>query len=623
MNSKISMVTEKLLRGMGINVQFEDCMYRVLPSVQDNGDSIVYLYRTGDIDFSVKAVSSDDGVVLYADMKSLKSLKNEAVTFDFDIEFADKVLTYFHDKPFWMFGGYPKANSELENGIQGLLLEKESVNYGFVFLVGDVFFTEGDKNGLHLRLGSDGYNAFSGPVLSMSASDGAIESVRKAFENAHGCGAITVPLRKDRKYPDLFEDFGWCTWNTFYQDVTADKIYAKLDEFRSKNVKLRWMIIDDGWSKVNDKGRLVSFEAEPSKFPDGLKECVRRIKEDYGVQYVGVWHSFASYWSGISEELANEYAPFVDRTVKGWIIPGTDEFRSYVYWNAWHSYLAECGVDFVKVDNQSSLREQYEGSGSYVKAARATHEGLERSVRKNFSGRIINCMGMDMVDELTRPYSAVSRNSDDFFPDVPNGFAKHVKQNVYSAIWQSQVHYCDYDMWWSGKSAPVQSGVLRAISGGPVYVSDAQGDTDRSYIYPVAGNDGSLCRLEDAAMPTDDCIYCDPEKEKKLLKIFNRAGENYALAVYNISLCGIKERFSFNVIPDIDTSKEYVAYEYFTKKFINVDFENGVELDTSSDFVACYSIYPVKEEDGKKYIELGDTDRYVSINTPVKNKYYI
>ena len=119
-------------------------------------------------------------------------------------------------------------------------------------------------------------------------------------------------------------------------------------------------------------------------------------------------------------------------------------------------------------------------------------------------------MGMDMENVLARPFTAVNRNSDDFFPNRERGFISHIIQNVYSAIWHDQMYYCDFDMWWSMHESAVQSGVLRAISGSPVYVSDKIGESNAANIAPVvAGEDAGyayIC-IEDKCVGKVPLVY--------------------------------------------------------------------------------------------------------------------
>ena len=95
----------------------------------------------------------------------------------------------------------------------------------------------------------------------------------------------------------------------------------------------------------------------------------------------------------------------------------------------------------MKVDSQSSLKCQYENVYPLAAAARNIHNALEGAA-SIMDDRIINCMGMAMENILSRQNSAVSRNSDDFVPGRKNGFAEHLLQNAYNALyhvgWRSE-----------------------------------------------------------------------------------------------------------------------------------------------------------------------------------------
>ena len=146
-------------------------------------------------------------------------------------------------------------------------------------------------------------------------------------------------------------------------------------------------------------------------------------------------------------ELCIEWRDCLSENPAGLIFPSLDEEKAFRFWDAWHSYLACCGVDFVKVDNQSAWPRFIEGMMSTVEGTRHEHRAIERSIFKNFGGAVINCMGMDAENVLSRPKSALSRNSDDFFPDKERGFTDHLLQNVYNAVWHGQMYFCDFDMW--------------------------------------------------------------------------------------------------------------------------------------------------------------------------------
>lgn len=626
-------VSGKILGNMALTAAYGDGeTERLIPAVTENGKTTEWVYTGTNIECgSVRAVHEDGTTVFFADFKTKKPLAGmRCIRFGVSFSSADEVVASYHDKDWWMLPSFPKSASgeePMRRETENLIVHSGALHYALTTLCGDIFRCDAEGDELALSIRCEGFSELHGPFLAVTASTEPIKAVENNYLGARKMGAIPVPLIAERPYPELFEYFGWCTWNTFYQNVTSEGIYKKLTEFKEKKVPIKWMIIDDGWSVLKDN-KLLGLGCDKNKFPEGLDGCVRRIKEEFGVEYVGVWHAFNGYWDGIHPEsdINEKYADCLVSVEDGMTkaIPspfGDDSFR---FWDDWHEFIEKSGVDFLKVDNQSSSYRYLKNTLPTVVGARNTHAALERSINKHFGGIVINCMGMDMENVLSRPGTAVTRNSDDFFPDIPNGFAKHIAQNVYSAIWHSQMYHCDYDMWWSGRSAPVQSGLLRALSGGPVYVSDAMGETNPDNIFPVCGHDGDLCRLDGAAMPTADCVYTDCEKEKRLLKIFNRSGDAFVLGAFNISGCEISESFDFDVIPGISKEIEYIAYEYFTKKFTRVNFSEACALTLPSDGVACYNLYPIVHPDPKTdegaYILLGDTERYVSVSSRTKVK---
>ena len=81
------------------------------------------------------------------------------------------------------------------------------------------------------------------------------------------------------------------------------------------------------------------------------------------------------------------------------------------------------------------MKNYYDGEKSIGQVAYGTHIGLEAAVCSYFDGRIINCMGMEPENIWNRTITAISRNSDDFMPNNKSGFAEHLLQNAYNALY--------------------------------------------------------------------------------------------------------------------------------------------------------------------------------------------
>ncbi|HIX93343.1 MAG TPA: alpha-galactosidase [Firmicutes bacterium] len=624
-------IKSKLLSGFAADVScIRGVSGRLAEFSEEIGDdSVVVTFKPeyGLERFAIRVDLSDNSAVLSLDAKipvqngAYRGFSPEhAVSFTLgDVE-PDALLGSHHDCPWWMYPAFVKSFDELKPRTQSLLVKSGEQNYYMLPLTGDNFYCEINSGRLYISSDTSGICRLTGAFLAVSVSADPYKAVDDCFKYAREVGAIRVPLKAERTLPELFRGFGWCTWDAFYAKVTSKGIFEKLDEFREKNIPVKWVIIDDGWIQNRDS-RLTSFEENREKFPEGFKATIARMKEEYGVEKVGVWHAFNGYWNGVDPNSALYYGQRdnLDVTPSGVVVPSFDEDKAFRFWDSWHSYLASVGVDFVKVDNQSSNSAYINGALPTAEGCRKAHNALERSVYKNFGGAIINCMGMDMENVLARPHSAVSRNSDDFFPRRERGFVKHLVQNVYNAIWHGQLYYCDFDMWWSDHESAVQSGVLRAISGSPIYVSDEVNKSSRDAILPVVEDDGRVMLCDNAARPTLDCMYGFGD----VLTIWNQSGGSfggtiYGAAAFNLSDSEVKGSLAAADIPGLDG--DYVAYEYFTKKFTRVNKGSLLDYSLGVNGVAVWSIYPVLRDDSGEYILLGDVSKYLPIASGHKVK---
>ncbi|MCQ2433052.1 MAG: alpha-galactosidase [Clostridia bacterium] len=597
---------------------------------EEKGDGVRMVYETQNSASAGIDVKNSGGTVMFSiDAPIVRGwgtssafLPEKAVSLTLGDMQPEALVCNYHDNPWWMLPSHGNTFAEIPAKTQGLLILHGGKHYHILPLCGDNFRCEIEGDTVSLTSDTSALQRLSGAFLAVTEADDPFTAVRENYENARACGAVRVPLRTERKFPEIFEGFGFCTWDCFYKNITSEKLYEKMDEFKEKNIPVRWVMLDNGWLSNDGNMMLTDFEENREKFPEGLRGTIRRLKEDYGVRYVGVWHTFSGFWEGVlpGSKLYEEQKANLITTPGGFCLPGPDEEHAFRFWDTWHGYLADCGVDFLKVDSQSSHSGHILGVLPTVEGCRISHSALERSIDKHFGGIVINCMGMDMENVLSRPRSAVNRNSDDFFPKRERGFIKHLIQNAYNAVWHGQMYHCDYDMWWSDHESAVQSGVLRAISGSPVYVSDEVGRSRRETIMPLITEDGMIMRCDGPAVPTLDCVYTDCPKEDKLLKIRNRSGDCFGLAAFNVSDHSVTDTVDFGAIPDLPDG-DFMAYEYFSKTWQPITRKTVISLSLPKDDTAVWSIYPVMNPGTPDaFIMAGDESKYLPIAAKDKKK---
>jgi raffinose synthase len=114
--------------------------------------------------------------------------------------------------------------------------------------------------------------------------------------------------------------------------------------------------------------------------------------------------------------------------------------------------------------------------------------------------------------------SAVWRNSDDYYPKKPESHGVHLCANAANALWSASFAIPDWDMFHSGHEAGWFHGAARAISGGPVYVSDVPGKHDPALIRALTLSGGRVARPQPARV-ADSRILVDCTQEDRLLLI--------------------------------------------------------------------------------------------------------
>jgi raffinose synthase len=266
------------------------------------------------------------------------------------------------------------------------------------------------------------------------------------------------------------------------------------------------------------------------------------------VQTFIVWHAFQGYWSGVDPEAFPQYR--VQQVTENYS-PGIRSYRTdeenaastvagvvapeeiYRFYQEYHRHLYRQGVDGVKVDNQSSSESSVEGLGGRVRVLRMYHEALEGSVQRYFLGNLINCMscGTDIIYQLLN--STLLRTSDDFWPKKPATHGLHLYTNAFVSFFAGEFVHPDWDMFQSGHAMGAFHAAARAISGGPVYVSDKPEAHDFALLRKLVLADGSVLRCRDIARPTRDCLFTNPTREDVLLKVFNRNLDAGVVGVFN------------------------------------------------------------------------------------------
>ena len=539
---------------------------------------------------------------------------------------------YRHSE-YWCCPAFGTDFSDVPEETQGLIYEKRDGSFGVILpVVSDQYkcvLTGNGRDSVLAKLFSWYENMTACKALAVLWAEG--ENPYELLEKCAGVGLKLLGTgyrtRQERRYPELFEYLGWCSWDAFEIRVDEESLLAKCREFKDKKIPVKWAILDDMWAEVRDfygrgyrtrpemfqlmhSSRLYSFQADPIRFPNGLKACIEKIN-GFGIK-VGMWHPTTGYWMGADPEgeVCRLLKDCLIRTGNGIYIHSPQQDKAYKFYCTFHDYLRKCGAEFVKIDNQSMSRRFYKGIAPVGQVARQFHDAMEASVGQHFDNQMINCMGMANEDMWNRSVSPISRCSDDFQPEDKAWFTKHILQCSYNCLIQGQFYYCDWDMWWTDDGQAVKNSILRAISGGPIYVSDTLGRSNADILKPLVLEDGRILRCDRPAMPAKDCLTSDPVHNGRIFKLQNMCNGSGILAAFNLDEAE-KPVSGFISPRDVEglTGEEFAVYEHFsgTCQILKPEERFDLSLADSNDF-KLYVIVPLKEGCGM----IGRTDKFIS-----------
>ena len=542
--------------------------------------------------------------------------------------FADHLVGNYWCRPY--FGQNP---ADCPPGTQALLCRRGDV-YEYRMAVCNATHKsvlQGDPEGwaLTVSCGMDGLSRLEGCILLGAAGTDPFALAQMCTERGLALLGNNCAPKRERSYPECLEYLGWCSWDAYQIRVSQAGIEEKCRELRDKGVPVRWVLLDDMWGDapgLNDipshlpfrdmlrqmqQYCLRSFEADPKRFPYGLRTCIRRLRDSFGVE-VGVWHPTTGYWHGLlpGGKADTQLGAAVIDAANGQRIHGYTYPQARAFYEAFQSFLKDCGATFVKVDNQGFLAQYYAGLAPIGSVARAVHRAIDDVAQEQFGGALINCMGMPTESFWNRPRSAVARCSGDFMPDDREWFVRHTLQCAYNSFVQGTLMVCDWDMWWTDDGQSALNGLLHAISGGPVYISDPLGRTDAKTLRPLAFDDGRLLRCDRPAMPAAACLTEDCRCSGKPLQLWTTAADCGVLCALNLDEAGRPVAGTFvpgQVFPQ--QTGRVLVYEHFSGTVQVMDAWQPVSIELENgEMRRLYLVISL----GERLTPIGRIDKYVS-----------
>lgn len=224
-------------------------------------------------------------------------------------------------------------------------------------------------------------------MFSYAEAPNPYEVTRKVWELAKDAEGVkgNVNWHSDKEYPEPFKYLRWCTWEHFKKDINEKIITTSIDDIKSSDLPIRWVLIDDGYLDQKDR-QLLSFGVDENKFPNGWK-TIASLKDDK-LKWMGIWRNFNGYMDGvsannrlktISEHLDTLY--YGKKKHKTRMMAKNSLESANVFYNAMTSDTKENGFDIIKVDFQSINLQFNKGKENPVLGVHYNNRALEENVK--------------------------------------------------------------------------------------------------------------------------------------------------------------------------------------------------------------------------------------------------
>ncbi|QBN20493.1 Sip1-related alpha-galactosidase [Flavobacterium nackdongense] len=420
-------------------------------------------------------------------------------------------------KPDSKAGGDPSRN--------GLLALFKLKNNEYLLLQGVAspkamsYLVIADDGKLSIDLATFGVDTVSGdiPLITYARGANVYEVFQQAWKNAINTKALKgrTAMRHEKEYPEIFKYLGWCSWEQYRTKVTSDLMVDAMQKIEKSPLPIRWVLIDNGHEHTYksaegmNSSRLLSFKANPETFPQGFKPMMEAKTSK--IKWTGIWHTMNAHWQGFHpEHEVRELDPYMVKISKNGgldvLMPKGDSVSSKMFYNTLIGSAKKEGFDFVKIDNQNRQLAFYQGMSNPVEIVSQHAQSLECAALELSDG-LMNCFCLDLLSLMNTKYSATSRVSVDYLLNNEAKAKSHLLQSYQNTLWMGQAVWPDHDMFHSSdKFCGRMMAVSKAMSGAPIYLSDAPVDFQDKLVLPLCYSDGELLRPLAPAIPLPESV---------------------------------------------------------------------------------------------------------------------
>ncbi|MBK1825520.1 Sip1-related alpha-galactosidase [Haloferula rosea] len=411
-----------------------------------------------------------------------------------------------------------------------------------------LFFVEDGK--LLLKSGNYGTSEINGeiPLVCWAYGKSPYAATAAVWSQVFESGYVAAQPRSKKQFPEKpYGYLGWCSWEHYKTKISEKVITNAFHTIEGCGAPIRWVMVDDGY--LDQQGRmLMSFGVDKKKFPNGWGP-IAALKDEEKIKWLGIWRNFGGYMNGVSaKHRMNDLKPHLSKMKNPRIVlpNGTPE-GSKAFYDKMVGDSKENGFDFIKVDFHFRTFEHYAGTSDPVGAMRLNNEALENATHA-MGIPLLNCIAQPNINSLQTKYSALTRSSPDYNQKDKDKNKCNTYQSFANHLWMGQTVWGDLDMFHTHDERDVKPmAIARAISGGPVYISDEPSKIVPEVLTPFAYEDGKLLRTAAPATLLPESFFVHPFRDDEVFRVVAPLEDGVAaIALFNFAESGktLKSGFS-------------------------------------------------------------------------------
>lgn len=403
-----------------------------------------------------------------------------------------------------------------------------------------LFFVENGK--LHLKSGNYGTSEIEGelPLICWAYGESPYAATSAVWSQVFESGYVAAKPRSTKQFPEEpYGYLGWCSWEHYKTKISEKVITDAFHTIEDCGAPIRWVMVDDGY--LDQQGRmLMSFGVDKKKFPKGWGP-IAALKNEERIKWVGIWRNFGGYMNGVSaKHRMNDLKPHLTKMKNPRIVlpNGTPE-GSKAFYDKMVGDSKDNGFDFIKVDFHFRTFEHYAGTKDPVGAMRLNNEALENATQ-SMGIPLLNCIAQPNINSLQTKYSALTRSSPDYNQKDKDKNKCNTYQSFANHLWMGQSVWGDLDMFHTHDDRDVKPmAIARAISGGPVYISDEPSKIVPDVLTPFAYEDGKLLRTQAPATLLPESFFFHPFRDDHVFRVISPLEDGVAaIALFNFTESG-------------------------------------------------------------------------------------